>query len=57
MPFNDNSSEPDEDFSQSIPAEMDCFEECDDNLEESYVHVDLDHVRAADKVVNRKGGG
>ena len=23
----------------------------------SYVHVDLDHVRAADKVVNGKGGG
>ena len=57
MPFNDNSSQPDEDFSQSIPAEMGCFEECDDNLEGSYVHVDLDHVRAADEVVNGKGGG
>ena len=57
MPFNDNSSQPDEDFSQSIPAEMDCFEERDNNWKGSYVHVDLDHVRAADEVVNRKGGG
>ena len=57
MSFNGNSSQPDEDFSQLIPAEMGRFEECDDNWKGSYVHVDLDHVRAADEVVNRKGGG